>query len=98
MVIEIVADVRIVVIITGPIAYNSHHIRAEEIPVYSTGVNEIFSIIRSIVPLVEAELSQARLSEEDEKVSKRQRRYLSSGEYQISDILNHFWLIFLFQD
>ena len=48
MVIEIVADVRIVVIITGPIAYNSHHIRAEEIPVYSTGVNEIFSIIRSM--------------------------------------------------
>ena len=47
---------------------------------------------------VEAELSQARLSEEDEKVSKRQRRYLSSGEYQISDILNHFWLTFLFQD
>jgi len=48
MVIEIVADVRIVVIITGPIAYNSHHIRAEEIPVYSTGVNEIFSIIKSM--------------------------------------------------
>ena len=78
-------------------SYNSHHIRDEEIPVYSTGVNEILSSIY-IALLVEAELCEARLSEEDEKVSKRQRRYLPGGEYQISDILNHFWLIFLFQD
>ena len=67
MVIEIVTDVRIVVdrLLIILIIF-----ALRRFP-YTPGVNEIFrSLDLCIVLLVEAELSRARLSEEDEKVSR----------------------------